>query len=111
MRDRQGDLDAQIAEVRKALDHLTPDQRTLLSGSEDYGDDVVIPAGNLGGIIQFAMSQMGKPYLWGAVGPGLVRLLRPGTDRLPQGGRHPAAGVPPAGDRRPGGAARAGAAR
>ncbi|HEV7651601.1 MAG TPA: C40 family peptidase [Actinophytocola sp.] len=69
MRGRQGDLDTQIADVRKALDHLTPDQRALLSGSEDYGDDVVIPAGNLGGIIKFTMSQMGKPYLWGAVGP------------------------------------------
>jgi len=69
MRERQADLDAQIAEVRKALDNLTPDQRALLSGSENYGDDVVIPAGNLGGIIKFVMSQMGKPYLWGAVGP------------------------------------------
>jgi cell wall-associated NlpC family hydrolase len=69
LRDRQADLDAQIDEVREALDHLTPDQRALLSGSEDYGDDVVIPAGNLGGIIKFLKSQMGKPYLWGAVGP------------------------------------------
>lgn len=69
LRDRQADLDRQIADVRKALDNLTPDQRTLLSGSDDYGTDVVIPGGNIGGIIKFVMSQMGKPYLWGAVGP------------------------------------------
>ncbi len=70
LRDRQSDLDRQIADVRKALDNLTPDQRALLSGSDDYGTDVVIPAGNIGGIIKFVMAQMGKPYLWGAVGPG-----------------------------------------
>jgi len=69
LRDRQADLDRQIAEVRKALDNLTPDQRDLLSGSDDYGTDVVIPGGNIGGIIKFVMSQMGKPYLWGAIGP------------------------------------------
>jgi cell wall-associated NlpC family hydrolase len=69
MRERQADLDRQIAEVRKALDNLTPDQRALLSGTDDYGGDVIIPGGSLGGIIQFVMSQMGKPYLWGAVGP------------------------------------------
>jgi cell wall-associated NlpC family hydrolase len=69
LRDRQTDLDRQIAEVKKALDNLTPDQRALLSGSDDYGTDVVIPAGNIGGIIKFVMSQLGKPYLWGAVGP------------------------------------------
>jgi cell wall-associated NlpC family hydrolase len=69
LRDRRADLDRQIAEVRKALDNLTPDQRALLSGSDDYGGDVVVPAGNIGGIIEFLMSQRGKPYLWGAVGP------------------------------------------
>ncbi len=29
----------------------------------------MIPGGNIGGIVQFVMSQMGKPYLWGAIGP------------------------------------------
>lgn len=69
MRQRHADLDRQIAEVRVALDNLTPDQRALLAGSEDYGEDVVIPSGNLGGVLQFAVAQRGKPYLWGAVGP------------------------------------------
>ncbi len=69
LRERRTDLDGQIAEVREALDNLTPDQRALLAGVEDYGDDVVIPSGNIGGIIRYLMSQLGKPYLWGAVGP------------------------------------------
>jgi peptidoglycan DL-endopeptidase CwlO len=62
--------DRQIKQVRKALDRLTPDQRSLLAGIEDYGGDVVIPRGNAGGMLEFALAQMGKPYLWGAVGPG-----------------------------------------
>ncbi|MPZ82742.1 MAG: glycoside hydrolase [Actinophytocola sp.] len=66
---RRADLDRQIAEVRAALDNLTPDQRSLLAGIEDYGSDVVIPRGNIGGMLQFALGQLGKPYLWGAVGP------------------------------------------
>lgn len=69
LRSRRSDLDRQIAEVRKALDNLTPDQRALLSGSDDYGGDVIIPGGDVGGLIKFVISQRGKPYLWGAVGP------------------------------------------
>ncbi|MFI7673743.1 C40 family peptidase [Actinophytocola sp. NPDC049390] len=69
VRQRRSALDAQIAEVRAALDNLTPEQRSLLEGIEDYGGDVVLPGGNAGEMLQFALSQMGKPYLWGAVGP------------------------------------------
>ncbi len=69
VRSRRADLDRQIAQVRTALDNLTPDQRSLLAGIEDYGSDVVIPGGDVGGMIEFAMAQLGKPYLWGAVGP------------------------------------------
>lgn len=69
VRQRRSDLDAQIAEVRTALDNLTPEQRSLLDGIEDYGGDVVIPGGDAGAVLEFAISQMGKPYLWGAVGP------------------------------------------
>ncbi|MFC4857624.1 C40 family peptidase [Actinophytocola glycyrrhizae] len=69
VRQRRSALDAQIAEVRTALDNLTPEQRSLLDGIEDYGSDVVIPGGNAGEVLRFALSQMGKPYLWGAVGP------------------------------------------
>jgi len=66
---RRADLDRQIREVRAALENLTPEQRSLLAGAEDYGGDVVIPGGDVGGMLEFALAQMGKPYLWGAVGP------------------------------------------
>lgn len=67
---RRAALDAQIAEVRTALDNLTPEQRSLLDGLDDYsGGDVVIPGGDVGAMLEFAIGQMGKPYLWGAVGP------------------------------------------
>ena len=67
---RRSALDAQIGEVRQALDNLTPEQRSLLDGIEDYdSSDVVIPGGNAGAVLQFALGQLGKPYLWGAVGP------------------------------------------
>ena len=67
---RRSALDSQISEVRAALDNLTPEQRSLLNGIEDYdSSDVVIPGGNAGTVLQFALGQLGKPYLWGAVGP------------------------------------------
>ncbi|GAB3468090.1 C40 family peptidase [Actinophytocola sediminis] len=66
---RRGALDTQIREVRSALDGLTPEQRSLLAGIDDFGGDVVVPSGDVGGMLEFALAQMGKPYLWGAVGP------------------------------------------
>jgi peptidoglycan DL-endopeptidase CwlO len=67
---RRSALDAQITEVQQALDNLTPEQRSLLEGIEDYDSgDVVIPGGDTGAVLQFALGQLGKPYLWGAVGP------------------------------------------
>lgn len=70
VQERRTALDAQITEVRAALENLTPEQRSLLEGIEDYDSgDVVIPGGNVGAMLEFAVAQMGKPYLWGAVGP------------------------------------------
>lgn len=69
VRQRRSELDAQIREVRAALDNLTPEQRALLESVEDYGDDVALPVGNAGAMLEFALAQIGKPYLWGAVGP------------------------------------------
>lgn len=66
---RRADLDRQISEVRTALDKLTPEQRSLLAGIEDYGGEVVVPGGDIGGMLEYALAQRGKPYLWGAVGP------------------------------------------
>ena len=66
---RRADLDRQIREVRSALDNLTEEQRSLLAGIEDFGGEVVVPGGDIGGMLEFALAQRGKPYLWGAVGP------------------------------------------
>jgi peptidoglycan DL-endopeptidase CwlO len=66
---RRSELDAQISEVRAALDALTPEQRAMLEGVEDDGGDVVVPGGDAGAMVEFALAQLGKPYLWGAVGP------------------------------------------
>jgi cell wall-associated NlpC family hydrolase len=30
---------------------------------------VKIPAGDVGAVLRFALAQLGRPYLWGAVGP------------------------------------------
>lgn len=66
---QKAELDRQVAEVRTALDRLTPDQRSLLATSEYTAADVKIPTGDVGAVIRFALSQLGKPYLWGATGP------------------------------------------
>jgi peptidoglycan DL-endopeptidase CwlO len=66
---RQGELNKRITEVKATLARLTPDQRALLAEIEDPGSDVAIPPGDIGAIVRFALSQVGKPYVWGAVGP------------------------------------------
>jgi cell wall-associated NlpC family hydrolase len=66
---RRGELDKQITEVKATLARLTPDQRALLAEIEDPGNDVAIPPGDIGAIVRFALNEIGKPYLWGAVGP------------------------------------------
>lgn len=71
---RKAKLDGQITEVRTALDHLSPDDRALLAASEAPGavvqtDDVLLPHGATGAVLSFALAQLGRPYLWGAIGP------------------------------------------
>lgn len=65
---RQTELTQQINEVRAALENLPPDQLSLLQGIDDYGE-VTVPGGAAGAMLDFALSQRGKPYIWGAVGP------------------------------------------
>jgi peptidoglycan DL-endopeptidase CwlO len=70
VQNRRTALDTQITEVRQALDNLTPEQRSLLNSIEDYDSgDVILPGGDAGAVLEFALAQLGKPYLWGAVGP------------------------------------------
>ncbi|TDP96783.1 C40 family peptidase [Labedaea rhizosphaerae] len=71
---RKADLNRQITEVRTALDHLSPDDRALLAASEAPGgvvrtEDVLLPHGATGAALAFALAQLGRPYLWGAIGP------------------------------------------
>ncbi len=66
---QKAELDRQIAEVRAALDRLTPEQRSLLSSSEFSRADVKVPSGDVGAVLKFVLAQLGKPYVWGAVGP------------------------------------------
>lgn len=87
----KGELDRQISEVRTALDRLTPEQRSLLTSNEFSRSDVKIPAGDIGAVLRFALAQLGRPYLWGAVGPfafdcsGLVQTaFRAGGVGLPR---------------------------
>jgi peptidoglycan DL-endopeptidase CwlO len=95
---RRSTLDTQIAEVRQALDNLTPEQRSLLESIEDYDTgDVAIPTDNSGAVLRFLVAQLGKPYLWGAVGPdsydcsGLVQTaFREAGVRLPRVSRQQA---------------------
>ncbi|MEV4318993.1 NlpC/P60 family protein [Actinocrispum sp. NPDC049592] len=67
---RRDELTRQITEVRAALDRLTPEQKAILADPGDSGAGVVLPKGNLGAVVQFALAQKGKPYLWGGTGPG-----------------------------------------
>ncbi|SNQ51389.1 putative secreted transglycosylase [Frankia canadensis] len=47
--------------------------RTILAQSLVYGDSLdpgmVIPTGTIAPVVAFVQSQVGKPYVWGAVGP------------------------------------------
>jgi cell wall-associated NlpC family hydrolase len=65
----KGDLDKQVADLKGVLDRLTPDERSLLSTSDATAQDVKIPTGDIGAVLRFALAQLGRPYLWGAVGP------------------------------------------
>ncbi|MFC9790915.1 NlpC/P60 family protein [Rhodococcus sp. NPDC127528] len=71
----QSDLQAQIAQVTQAFGALTNSERSSLSGSSfPPGLDsatilkALVPGAN-NGAVQAAMTQIGKPYVWGATGP------------------------------------------
>jgi cell wall-associated NlpC family hydrolase len=88
---RRDDLTKQIADVRATLDSLTPQQKAMLQEGGDNGSGAAIPSGNLGAVVRFALAQVGKPYLWGGVGPaafdcsGLMQMAyRSGGLNLPR---------------------------
>ncbi|MET0132313.1 MAG: NlpC/P60 family protein [Kibdelosporangium sp.] len=67
---RRDDLGRQITQVQGALDQLTPQQKAFLQDNGGSVGNVQLPSGNLGGVVQYALAQIGRPYLWGGVGPG-----------------------------------------
>jgi cell wall-associated NlpC family hydrolase len=65
---REEELKSDAAEVRRALDLLSAADRTRLTST---GPVVTAPSseGTAGDAVRFALAQLGKPYVWGAVGP------------------------------------------
>jgi cell wall-associated NlpC family hydrolase len=65
---RKEELDGQVAEVRRELDRLTAADRAALNST---GPAVKVPLsdGVASDAVRFALAQVGKPYVWGAVGP------------------------------------------
>jgi cell wall-associated NlpC family hydrolase len=66
---RRDELTKQITDVKATLDQLTPEQKAMLQDNGDTGANAVIPKGNMGAVLKFALAQLNKPYLWGGVGP------------------------------------------
>jgi cell wall-associated NlpC family hydrolase len=65
----KNDLDAQVDKVKDAYDELSGADKSALAGPED--NSVYLAAGSGAGsqAAAAAMSQRGKPYVWGAAGP------------------------------------------
>ncbi|WP_405438547.1 C40 family peptidase [Streptomyces avidinii] len=81
----QGEVAAQLKEVERVLSALTPDQLARLGAKEAENTAVaqrnLVDSGRLptrtgtptaagGAALTYAAAQIGKPYVWGAEGPG-----------------------------------------
>jgi cell wall-associated NlpC family hydrolase len=66
---RKVDVDGKVGQVRTALNILTPADRTALGSIGPSISGIAIPAGTAGDALKFALAQLGKPYVWGAIGP------------------------------------------
>lgn len=68
---RKHDADARIDEAEKLLARLTPDQRRSRSGPTVTAPDAPVTGTGAGvKALRAAQVQLGKPYRWGAEGPG-----------------------------------------
>jgi len=63
------DLQAQIRQVEEAKNRLSPKEKTQLANPVDNGV-YLAPPGAAGKAMEVALAQRGKPYVWGAEGPG-----------------------------------------
>ncbi|WP_309117081.1 C40 family peptidase [Saccharothrix sp.] len=66
---RKAALDEQINEVRAVYRALPEHERDRLAG-EGYTGPVNTPPGKAGDAVQWALTQRGKPYVFGSNGPG-----------------------------------------
>lgn len=69
IKQRQGALDTQIKEVRRALNKLSAAQRAQLADPGDTTSSFFGPPGAANTAVQAALAQRGKPYVYGATGP------------------------------------------
>ncbi|MDQ3403105.1 MAG: NlpC/P60 family protein [Actinomycetota bacterium] len=63
------DLKGQIKQVETAKERLTVKDKSDLQGPRDDGV-YLPPSGTAGKAMEVALAQRGKPYVWGAEGPG-----------------------------------------
>jgi cell wall-associated NlpC family hydrolase len=66
---RRDELGKQITLVQGALDRLTPQQKALLQDNGGSAAGIHIPEGDVGAVLRYALNQVGRPYVWGAIGP------------------------------------------
>ena len=68
---RKRDAEKRIDEAERLLDRLTPEERRDRRGSDVGGPSGPITGSGVGvEAIRFAQKMLGKPYRWGAEGPG-----------------------------------------
>jgi cell wall-associated NlpC family hydrolase len=65
---RKQDLDGKVAEVKQALAVLGAADLARLTGTGPT-TNFTLPAGAAGDAVRFALGEVGKPYVWGAIGP------------------------------------------
>ncbi|MFI9009271.1 NlpC/P60 family protein [Actinosynnema sp. NPDC053489] len=65
---RKAALDGQITEAREAYRSLSASERAALNSRGDMSA-IPVPAGKAGEALAFALSQRGKPYVYGSNGP------------------------------------------
>ncbi len=82
--------------ARTAATEIAADSFT--SAIENGNTPSLIPAAppsQYGGVVGIAMQELGKPYVWGAAGPELLRLLRPRDVRRTPRSASPSRTTPP----------------